>query len=103
MSEPYSEAIVMRLAATYTPCATSLMEQTGDIITSTQFEEGNILNQNPNDAEIGDDDSIMPPILSEEDRDAMDYGDASDHDIISTDMLEDIHDGSQPHPNIDQK
>ena len=51
MSEPYSEAIVMRLSATYTPCATSLMEQTGDIITFTQFEEGNILTQNPNDAE----------------------------------------------------
>ena len=41
-SRPYSESMVMRLEVTYTPCATSLIEQTGDIITFTQFEEGNI-------------------------------------------------------------
>ena len=28
---------------TYTPCATSSREQTGDIIMFTQFEEGDIL------------------------------------------------------------
>ena len=26
--------------------------------------------------------------------------DESDHDLISTEMLEDIHDGSQTHPNV---
>ena len=31
--------------------------------------------------------------------DAINYGDDSDHDLISTDMLEDIRDGSQTHPN----
>ena len=41
-SQPYSEAMVMRMDVTYTPRATSLREQTGDIITFTQFEEGNI-------------------------------------------------------------
>ena len=41
-SQPYSEAIRMRLEVTYTPCDTSSREQTGDIITFTQFEEGNI-------------------------------------------------------------
>ena len=41
-SEHSSEAMVMRLTVTYTPCATSSREQTGDIITFTQFEEGNI-------------------------------------------------------------
>ena len=34
---------------------------------------------------------------------AMDSGNESDHDIISTDMLEDIRDGSQSHPNINQR
>ena len=41
-SQPYSEAMLMRPAVTYTPCATSLREKTGDIITFAQFEEGNI-------------------------------------------------------------
>ena len=39
-------------------------------------------------------------MMSEQDMDAMNSGDESDHDIISTDMLEDIHDGSQTHPNV---
>ena len=35
--------------------------------------------------------------------DAMDYGDDSDHDLISKEMLEDICDGSQTHPNINRR
>ena len=31
------------------------------------------------------------------------YGDESDHDLISTDMLEDIRDGSQTHPNVNRR
>ena len=42
----------------------------------------------------------MPPLPSKEDMDAMDSGDESDHDLISTEMLEDIRDGSQSHPNV---
>ena len=53
-SRPYLEAMVMRLAVTYTPYATSSKEQTGEIITFTQFEEGNLLTENRNDTEIGD-------------------------------------------------
>ena len=34
-SQPYSEAMPMRQAVTYTPCAASLREQTGDIIMFT--------------------------------------------------------------------
>ena len=30
----------------------------------------------------------------------MDSGDESDHDLISTEILEDIRDGSQTHPNV---
>ena len=55
------------------------------------------------DAESGDeydDDSIMPIILSKEEMYAMDSGDESDHDPISTEMLEDICDGSQSHQKI---
>ena len=40
-SQPYSEAMPMRPEVTYTPYATSSKEQTGDIITFAQFEEGN--------------------------------------------------------------
>ena len=42
VSRPYSEAMAMRPEVTYNPYATSSKEQTGDIITFTQFEEGNI-------------------------------------------------------------
>ena len=49
-SRPYSEAMAMRPAVTYTPYAKSLKEQTGDVITFTQFEEENILTETRNDA-----------------------------------------------------
>ena len=39
---------------TYTPYATYPKEQTGDIITFTQFEEGNLLSETNDDAESGD-------------------------------------------------
>ena len=38
----YSESMVMRLEVTHTPYGTSPREQTGDVITFTQSEEGNI-------------------------------------------------------------
>ena len=59
----------MRLSVTYTPCATSLREQTGNIIIFTQIEEGNSPSETRNDTESGDesnDNIIMPPLLSEE-------------------------------------
>ena len=45
----------------------------------------------------------MPPLLSEVDMDAMGSGDESDHDLISMKMLEDIREGSQFHPNVNQR
>ena len=39
---PYSEAMAMRPAVTYTLYATSSKEQTRDVIIFAQFEEGNI-------------------------------------------------------------
>ena len=44
-SQPYSEAMAMRPAVTCTLYATSSKEQTGDVITFTQFEEGNLLTE----------------------------------------------------------
>ena len=41
-SPPYSEAMAMRPEVTYTPYGTSSIEQTGNVITFAQFEEGNI-------------------------------------------------------------
>ena len=81
----------MRTAVKYTPCVTSSRGKKGDIITFTQFEEGNIWTKTRNDAESGDesdDNSIMPPLLSKEKIDAMDSGDELNYDLISTDMLE---------------
>ena len=38
-------------------------------------------------------------MIIKQDIDAKNYGDGSDHDLISTDILEVIRDGSQTHPN----
>ena len=35
--------------------------------------------------------------------DAMNSSDESDHDLISTEMLEDICDGNQTHPNVNRR
>ena len=42
-SRPYAEAMAMRPSVTYTPYATSSKEQTSDVITFAQFEEGNLM------------------------------------------------------------
>ena len=54
-------------------------------------------------SEESDDDSIMPPLISEEEIDAMDYGDESDDDPMSMEILEDICNGSQSHPNFNRR
>ena len=45
----------------------------------------------------------MPPLLIKEEIDAIDYGYDSDHDLISTEMLENICDRIQFHPNVNQR
>ena len=42
-------------------------------------------------------------MMSEQDMEDINYGDESDHDLISTEMLEDIRDGSQTHPNVNRR
>ena len=93
----------MRPEVTYTTYGTSSIEQTGDIITFVQFEEGNILTKTCNNAESGDESDNESIMMIEQDMDAINSGDESDHDIISTEMLEDIHDGSQTHLNVNRR
>ena len=102
-TQPYSEYMAMQPSMIYITYDKSSKEQTGNITTFTQFEEGNLLSETRDNAEIidkSDDNSIMPPLLSEEEIYAMDHGDESDDEPMSTEILEDIHDGSQYSPNV---
>ena len=81
----------------------SLKEQTGDVITFAHFEEGNILTETCNDAESGDESDNESVMMSEQDMENLDFGDESGHDLIYTEMLEDVRDGSQTHPNINKR
>ena len=103
ISQPYSKEMAIYPAVTYIPCATSSREQTGNIIMFTQFEEGNKLTKTSNNAENDDDDSIMAQLPRDENKDAMDSEDESDHDLMYIYMLEDICGGSQSHPNVNQR
>ena len=77
-------------------------EQTGDVITFAQFEEVNILTKTCNDAESGDEYDNKSIMMSKQDMDAINYGDESDHDLISTEMLQEICDGIQTHRNVNK-
>ena len=70
-SRPYAEAMAMHPAVTYTPYATSSKEQTGDIITFAQFEEGNLISETRNDTESGDESDSESIIMSEKDMENM--------------------------------
>ena len=72
-------------------------------ITFVKFEEGNILTETRNDAEIGDESNNESIMMSEQDMENLNSGDESDHDLISTEMLQDIRDGSQTHQNVNKR
>ena len=42
-------------------------------------------------------------MMNKQDIENINSGDESDHDLISTDMLEDICDGSQTHLNVNRR
>ena len=42
-------------------------------------------------------------MMSEQDMDAINSSDESDHDLISTEILEDIRNGSQTHLNVTRR
>ena len=77
--------------------------KTDDVITVAQFEEGNILTETRKDAESGDESDSKSIMMSEQDMENLDPNEKSDHDLISTEMLEDIYDGSQTHPNVNKR
>ena len=45
----------------------------------------------------------MPPLIIKEEMDAMDSGNESDDDPMSMEILEDISDVSQSHPNVNRR
>ena len=45
----------------------------------------------------------MPPLISEEEIDAIDLGDESKDEPMSTEMLENIRDGTQSHPRVNRR
>ena len=93
----------MRPEVKYTPYATYSKEQTGEVITFAHFEEGNILTKTCNDAESGDESNNEWTMMSKQYMDAINAGDESDNDLISTEMLKDIRDGSHTHPNVNRR
>ena len=66
-SRPYSEVIAMRPTVTYTPYTTSSKEQTGDVITFSQFEEGNLLTETRDDTESGDESDSESIMMNKQD------------------------------------
>ena len=95
--------MAMRPAVTYTPYETSLREQTGDVITFTQFEEGNILTETRNNAESGDESDSKSIMMSKQDMENLDEKEKFDDDPTSMETLHDIRDGNQTHPDIDKR
>ena len=70
----------MRMSVMFTLYATPSKEQTGDLIMLAQFEEGNILTKTRKNAEIGDKSDKKSIMMSEQDMDAINSGDESNHD-----------------------
>ena len=102
-SQPYSEAMVMCPEVTYILYAMSSKEQTGDVITFTQFEEGNILTETHNNEESCDESNRETLMMNEQYMENTDSNEKYEHDLVSTEMLEYICDGSQTHPTVNKR
>ena len=48
------------------------------------------------------DNSIISPLISEEEMDVMDSGDEDEDEPMPTNISEDIRDGSQSHPSVNR-
>ena len=93
----------MRTTVTYTPYATSSKEQTGDVITFAQFEEGNLITETSNDTESNDESDSELSMMGKKDMENLNEKEKFDDDLISTETLHDILDGNQTHLNIDKR
>ena len=106
-SRLYAEATAMRSAVTYTPYATSSKEQTSNVITFTQFEEGNLLSETRNDTESGDESDSESIMMSKRDMENLGetekFDEGLDEGLISTELLQDICDGNRTHPEINKR
>ena len=87
--------MAMRPTVTYTMYATSFKEQTGDVITFAQFEEGNLVTETRNDTESDDESDSESLMMSEKDMENIDETENLDDNLISTETLHDIRDGNQ--------
>ena len=65
----------MHPEVTYTLYATSSKEQTCDVVTFAQFEEGNILTETRNDAESGDESDNKSIMMSKQGMENINSGD----------------------------
>ena len=74
----------MRPAVTYTPYATSSKEQTGDVITFAQVEEGDLISETCNDTESGDESDSESIMMSKKDMENLDEKEKFNDDLIST-------------------
>ena len=68
--------------------------QTGDVITFTQFEEGNLITETRNETESEDKFDSKSIMMSEQDIKNIDKTENFDDDLISTETLHDIRDGN---------
>ena len=62
-----------------------------------------MLSETRNDVEISDESENESIMMSKQDMENINSGDESDHDAISTEMIEDIRDGSQTYPNVNRR
>ena len=112
-SQPHAEAMDMHPSVSHTPYDTYSREQTGNITTFENSEEGNLWSETQSllpetfdNTESGNktyDNSTMQPLISEEEIDAIYSGDESEYEPISTEMLEDIRDGSESHLRVNRR
>ena len=93
-SHTYSEALLTRPSVLHIPYAPSYHEQTGNIITFAQFEEGDLVE---NERNIVEDESILASI------DESSTEDDSDDRFIGTNALKKIWDGSYINPDINSR
>ena len=98
--------MAMQMAVSYITYDTSSREKPRNIIMFTQLEDGDLLSETCNDTEScnnSDKNSTLAPLICEEEMDVMSSGNEYDAEPMSTDMFEDIIDGSQSHPRINRR
>ena len=85
------------------PYIQTIWQDTGNVITFTHFEEGNILTETRNYTESGDESDSESIMMSEQDMENIDEKEKSDDNLISTKMLKDIRDRIQNHPTVNKR